>query len=149
MSAAILAAPLPFNRMSDFLEILIGLILDVLGEALLEIVSGFLVSLIGRAVPKATATPYRQDRFFTFCLFSILGAAAGLVSFALFPHPLVRPSRFHGISMAVSPVITGTAMFAIGRIELRFGRKSTQIESFWIGFVFALAMAIVRFLLVR
>jgi hypothetical protein len=40
-------------------------------------------------------------------------------------------------------------MFGVGRIEQKFGRKPTQIETFWIGFIFALAMAAARYVLVR
>jgi hypothetical protein len=135
--------------MDDFLLALITAILDIFAEALLEIGSGFLVSLLERAGRKLLSTPARRDRFFSAFLFVVFGASAGFVSVALFPHPLVHPSRFHGISLLISPIITGLVMFGTGRIELKLGRKPTQIETFWIGFVFAFALAIVRFVLVK
>jgi hypothetical protein len=134
--------------MDHFLS-LIGLLLDTFGDALFEIGSGFLVSLLERAGQRAIATPQRQDRVFIGFLFAVFGAAMGLMSTAIFPHPLVHPSRFHGISLIISPAITGLAMFGTGRLVQKLGRKPTRIETFWIGFIFAFAIALVRLVLVK
>jgi hypothetical protein len=67
----------------------------------------------------------------------------------MFPHPLVHTSKLHGISLLFSPVATGLVMAYIGRVWRRRGRTSVRIESFSYGFTFALAMALIRFWLVR
>ena len=135
--------------MDDFFLEMLAAILEILGEVFLEVCLEFLASLLVRVGRRAISTPPRQGRFFTGFLFAVFGASAGLLSVRIFPHPLVHPSRFHGMSLLISPIITGLVMFATGRLELRLGRKPTQIETFWIGFVFALALAIVRFVLVK
>jgi hypothetical protein len=135
--------------MDELFAALIAALFDILGEVIIQVGLEFLASLLVRAGRKAISTPLRQDRLFTGFLFVVFGASAGLVSVHIFPHPLVRPSRFHGISLLISPVITGLVMFATGRLVQKLGRKPTQIESFWIGFVFAFAMALVRFVLVK
>ncbi len=135
--------------MEDFFLAMLATIFDILSEVLFQVCLEFLASLLVRAGRNAIPTPPREDRFFTGFLFAAFGASAGLVSVRIFPHPLVHPSRFHGISLLISPLVTGLIMFATGRFEQKLGRKPTQIETFWIGFIFALAMAIVRFVLVR
>jgi hypothetical protein len=135
--------------MDDFLLGLLGVLFEIFAEVILEVISGMLTSSLEHAGRKLMPTPKYPGRAFTLFLFAVFGISMGLVSVAIFPHPLVHPSRFHGISLLVCPLITGGVMFAAGRLEQRFGRKPTQIETFWIGFVFALAMAITRFLLVR
>ena len=79
----------------------------------------------------------------------LLGMATGGVSVFLFPHPLIHPSRIHGISLLVSPVLTGLVMSRIGAALRRYGKHPTQIESFGYGFAFAFGMALVRYLVVK
>jgi hypothetical protein len=135
--------------MEDLFLALLASILELLSEVLVQVCLEFLASLLVRAGGKVISSPAYQERSFTGFLFAVFGAAAGLVSVAIFPHPLVHPSKLHGISLLISPVITGLVMLGAGRLELRFGRKPTQIETFWIGFLFAFAIALVRFVLVK
>jgi hypothetical protein len=55
----------------------------------------------------------------------------------------------HGISLLISPLLTGLAMATVGRGVRRRGRAPVRIESFGYGFAFAFAFALVRFLMVR
>ena len=75
----------------------------------------------------------------------LLGAATGGLSLVLLPHPLFYPSRLHGISLVVSPILTGLAMWQVGSLLRTRNKKVIRIESFWYGFTFAVGMAFVRF----
>ncbi len=128
------------------LELLLA-IAEIFGEAILELVAGLLVDLLSRAFrklfspdtgPFAAATGYLA-----------LGMATGGMSLLLFPHPLVHPARIHGISLVISPVITGLVMSLLGSILRRSGKEPTRIESFGYGFAFALGMAAIRFLFAK
>jgi hypothetical protein len=68
----------------------------------------------------------------------ILATISGGLSRLIFPHPLVRPSKVHGISLFISPAITGSLMWMIGYALRRRGKQAAQIESFGYGFAFAL-----------
>lgn len=70
------------------------------------------------------------------------------MSVMIFPHHLIRPSRMYPISLLISPILTGLLMAQIGRTVRKFGRQSVRIESFGYGFIFALAMGLVRFWLI-
>jgi hypothetical protein len=76
----------------------------------------------------------------------LLGAATGALSVLIFPHPLFHHSHVHGVSLVISPVVTGLVMSQIGSVQRRRGRESTPMD--WYGFVFALAMAAMRFVTV-
>lgn len=78
-----------------------------------------------------------------------LGGVAGGPSLLLFPHPLVQPSRFHGIRLIVSPVLVGLGMSLVGLALRRRGKKGVQLESFGSGYTFAFGIALIRFLLTR
>lgn len=67
----------------------------------------------------------------------LLGTSFGLLSVFLLPHSLIHRSRFHGLSLVVSPVLTGLVMSQVGRLLRRQGKDSVQIESFGYGFTFA------------
>jgi hypothetical protein len=135
--------------MDELLAAIFGSILEAVAEALLEILLGLVAALLSRAIRRFFVTSHRFGRVATSLVFAVAGIAAGFLSTAAFPQPLVHPSRFHGVSLLISPLITGLAMAFIGRVAQKRGRKSVPIESFGYGFVFALAIAVVRFFLVK
>src|SRR6266478_6162187 len=102
-------------------------------EALFEFALGTIFDLLIRAF----AT------FFDFAGYTLLGAAAGALSLFIIPHPLFRPSRFHGIGLLVSPILTGLGMRQVGLSLRTKARTLLQIESFWNGFAFALGVALI------
>jgi hypothetical protein len=139
--------------MEDFLLSLLAMIAELFAEvflnALLEISAGAFVALISRATRRLSSAVFGSNRFLAPMVFALLGIAAGFLSVLIFPHRLVHPSRFHGISLLISPIITGLVMSQVGRAVRRRGQESVEIESFGYGFTFALAMAIVRLTLVK
>ncbi|QNI33694.1 hypothetical protein H7849_07145 [Alloacidobacterium dinghuense] len=135
--------------MDDLLVSLIYVIAEALLEALLEIIGEAVIAWISRAVGNLFAPLLKSNRFITTLCFALLGVAAGISSIAVFPHRLVAPSKFHGISLLLSPLITGFVMSQVGRAVRSRGQEAAAIESFGYGFVFALAMAIIRFVFVK
>jgi len=79
----------------------------------------------------------------------LLGFALGAASVFVYPHPIFHPSRFHGVSLLTSPLVTGFVMLQLGTMLRRRGKHTARIESFSYGFTFALGWALVRFVGVR
>jgi hypothetical protein len=102
-----------------------------------------------RFVPVRRLSLGKTNPPITILKFTLLGLALSFVSILVLPHPLVHPSKFHGISLLISPLITGLIMGFIGRTIRRRGKIPVQIESFAYGFTFAFAFALIRFLMVR
>jgi hypothetical protein len=121
-------------------EFLLEVLFEFAGEALLDL---SLRAIAGIFEPSRLENPVLASISYTF-----LGCLAGGFSLLVFPHPLVHPSRIHGISLLVSPIATGLVMSLIGSALRRRGKKVVQVESFGYGFAFALGMALIRFFFV-
>jgi hypothetical protein len=129
-----------FELLLAFGELLLEVLFEFAGEALLDLAL------------RAIAEVFETSRFTSPVLasvgYTLLGASAGGLSLFIFPHPLVHPSRLHGINLLVSPIVTGLVMSLIGSILRRQGKKVVQIESFGYGFAFAFGMALMRYFFV-
>jgi hypothetical protein len=132
-------------------EFLLELLLTF-GELFLEVLFEFageaLLDLALRAIAEVFETSRITNPVLASIGYTLLGALAGGLSLFIFPHPLVHPSRLHGINLLVSPIVTGSVMSLIGSILSRQGKKVVQIESFGYGFAFAFGMALIRYFFV-
>jgi hypothetical protein len=135
--------------MDELLVGVIAAITEVLFEAVFEIAGLGLASLLTRAISKLFKTISDFNPVATAFALGMLGLLVGSLSVVAYPHPLVHPSRLHGLSVLVSPLITGFVMSQVGRSLRNHGKSVTPVESFGYGFVFAFAMALVRFLMLR
>ena len=139
--------------MEELLTAIFGAILEGLAEVLIQLLFELFVAALARAISRAVRRGMiglrRANPVWATTSFALLGIGTGFLSILIFPHPLVHPSKVHGISLLISPLLTGLVMALIGRTVRRRGRTSVRIESFGYGFTFALAMALVRFWLLR
>jgi len=127
----------------DIFELLLGLLEPVL-EAIFEYVVTAVADLLLRALEAVVHEPYIDDPVLACVGYAFLGVLFGAMSLALFPHRLVRPSAVQGISLLVSPAISGTIMSLTGKAFRLCDQKVTQMESFTYGFAFAFGVALVR-----
>jgi hypothetical protein len=135
--------------MEELFGAILAGIAELVAEILLEAVFAELAGVLSRAFRLFKVKIRRADPVVAAVTFCLVGVSSGFLSVLLFPHHLVHPTRLHGISLLISPILTGLLMAQIGRIVQRWGRKPVRIESFGYGFIFALAMALVRFWQVR
>jgi len=135
--------------MEELLAGVIAAIAEVLFEAIFEIACEALASLLTRGISRLFKAISDVNPVATTFALGVFGALVGFLSVVAYPHPLVHPSRFHGVSVIASPLITGIVMSQLGRLLRNNGRRVMPIESFGYGFMFAFAMALVRFLMLR
>jgi hypothetical protein len=138
----------PRIHMDVIFELLLALA-EIFLEALFELAGEALLDVALRAVGELFENVRLANPMLASLGYAVLGCLAGGFSLFVFPHPLVRPSRVHGISLLVSPVVTGVLMSLTGSALRRQGKKVVQIESFGNGFAFAFGMALIRFFFVR
>jgi hypothetical protein len=124
---------------------LFSLFLELLGDLLLQLLGGAIFDLALRTFGRFFKDP-EFDPVAVSGIYFALGAFAGGFSLLIFPHAVVRPSRVPGISLLISPTVTGAIMSLIGFILRRKGKRAVQLEAFWYGFALAFGMALVRFL---
>jgi len=131
------------------MEELLAAIAEFLAEALFEFVVEAVVALVVRLFQEVIAKSYAIRPSLAIPGYFLFGAAFGFLSLLFFPHPLIHPSRIHGISLVISPVLTGLFMSLMGTELRRRGKQSVRIESFGYGFTFALGMALVRLIFAK
>lgn len=140
--------PITYRGMEDFFAALLEPILELLFEFLLQVVVVAILDLIDRSIRNLFEKRNRISPVFAIAGYLSLGILCGFASLMLFPHPLFHPTKFHGISLLLSPILTGLAMSQFGFLLRRKGKHPVRIESFGYGFAFALGMAVLRFLFV-
>jgi uncharacterized membrane protein YadS len=131
-----------------FTAILLG-IAEIICDALLEAALAAFVGILSRGFRRFRVKTRRANPIIATATFAVVGVSFGFLSVWLFPHRLVHPTRVRGISLLISPILTGMAMASIGRTVRKRGKQSVRIESFTYGFIFAFALSLVRFWLVR
>src|SRR5437868_11684353 len=119
--------------MEELLLSVLYVIGEILLEALLEIAGEAVFAQISRAIGNLFAPLFKCSQPLNAIGFAAAGMAAGLLSILVFPHRVLHPSRFHGISLLISPLITGLVMSQVGRAVRRRGQKPAMIESFGYG----------------
>jgi hypothetical protein len=125
------------------IQLLLGLV-EIFFEVFIQFTGEALLDLLSRAaadVFKPVEPPHGLRTFFA-CGF--LGTLAGAGSLVIFPHPLFHPSKIRGVSLIISPVITGLGMSALGAMLRRRGKRVVETERFPYAYAFAFGMALVR-----
>jgi hypothetical protein len=93
--------------MAEFLFELLLVFAEVFLEIFLEVTATALFDLALRAIAKVFETLRFATPVIASIGYTLLGALAGGLSVFVYPHPLVHPSRLHGINLFVSPIVTG------------------------------------------
>jgi FtsH-binding integral membrane protein len=77
----------------------------------------------------------------------ILGAIAGLISLLIFPALLIHSHNAQLASLFITPLVAGGVMSLMGAWRRRRGQPVVRIDRFAYGYLFAVAMALVRYAL--
>lgn len=131
--------------MDELLAALLSVIFDIIFDGILLFGLQLIADVISRILSGIWKIPVLTGSVLAATVYFLLGLLAGGFSLVFFPHPLVHPSKFHGISLLISPTIAGLMMWWLGSILRKRNKKVTRIESFGYGFVFAFGVALVRF----
>ena len=125
---------------------MLEIIFEVLLEGLLQIVLEIGAEAGLRTLGEPFVDREKRNPFLAALGYFVFGAMLGGLSLLVFPDSFVRSERFHGINVIITPVLAGLVMALIGRLRERKGQEILRLDSFAYGFIFALPMAIIRFL---
>jgi len=127
-----------FEILSVFLQFFGEFILQIIVEAIAEI------GLHGLREPFRNPRPLHP--VFAAVCYLAFGALAGFVSLWFFPASFIKSHIGRYVNVALAPFIAGGAMSALGAWRRRRGEELIRLDRFAYGYLFALAMAVVRFL---
>ena len=127
--------------------------MEIIAEAILGFILEILIPIVGEisfeAVARCLGEPFRsrerRNAVAAGIGYFLIGLILGGVSLLIFPRSFVRSETFHGINLLITPLVSGLVMGAFGRWRERQGKTILRLDSFVYGFVFAFAMALVRF----
>jgi len=115
-------------------------VIEIAWQILVELLTAFGWESLDSLRPDRKARPVlaRVGQF-------LMGVAAGILSVLLFGRRLVPRPLIPGLSLVLSPIVTGIAMDWMGELLSERGKHRPALFSFWAGAVFAFGMALVRF----
>ena len=117
-------------------------LLELIGELLIQIVVEFLIELGIHSIAEPLRKP--PNPWIAAVGYALFGATFGGLSLLLVPHNLV-PEAWRIANIVLTPLAAGLAMMAMGRWRARRGDTRLRIDRFGYGYLFALAMALVRY----
>ena len=77
--------------------------------------------------------------------YALFGTIAGGLSLLVFPTLFVHATGYRLLNLVLTPLAAGLAMMAIGAWRRRREDELVRLDKFAYGYLFALAMALVRF----
>jgi hypothetical protein len=133
----------------DFLLAFLEPLFELLVDFLLQLAFELLLSFLWRKARAARWKLRRISLWFILPILGVLGACVGWISILIIPSSIFHPGRVHGLSLIISPLLTGMTMAIIGLNLARRRKMPSPLESFSGGCSFALGMALIRFLNAR
>ena len=122
-------------------EFLLEVVFEILGELFFAYGFEFLF---------APFQPARStNRFLAFVGLFILAVASSLVVSFLLPHRLIPMAPFPGISLVISPLATGAALYLFGNWRRGNDKNTTVLATFWGGAFFSFVFALTRLIIVN
>ena len=124
------------------MEILFEVLFQFLGELLLQIVLEILFELGLQSI----AAPFRRkpNPWLAAVGYALFGAIAGALSLWAFPALFITSHSGRLASSAITPVLAGSAMVVIGAWRRSRDQELIRLDRFAYGYIFALAMALMR-----
>lgn len=127
------------------MEFFIELIFEFFGELLLQIVFEALAEAGLHIVRKPDPQRAPVAAWKLVVGYTLLGLVVGAISLWIFPYAMAHTHLARVTNLLLAPVASGLAMALIGAWRQRRGQQVLGIDRFAYGYVFALSMAVVRF----
>jgi hypothetical protein len=126
------------------MEFILELLFEIFGEFILQFVFEAL-SEAGLHLFRKPAQPRPSSPWLAIAGYALLGALCGGLSLWIFPSFFIRSHVGRGISLVVTPLLAAGAMALMGAWRRKRGEELIRLDRFTYGYVFAFAMAAIRF----
>jgi len=132
------------------MEIILGVLISCFesaAEMFLQVIFQFLAEFMGVNVAGYFRRSTDASPTFSAIGYLLYGTLVGGVGFLLIPNLFILPHWVRIANLILTPIVCGMIMASWGKHKRRFGRKVIKLDSFWYGFLFALAMVSSRYVL--
>lgn len=125
------------------MEFFFEVLFQLFGELILQLFFEVFVELGLRTV----AEPFqrRPNPWLAALGYALLGSAAGGISLLAFPSSLIASPFGRLVNLGLTPVVAGAVMAALGAWRRSRDQEPIRLDRFFYGYLFALAMAFVRY----
>lgn len=125
------------------MEIIFDLIISFFGEFLVQVLFEILAELGLHSLREPFQKP--PNPWIAAVGYALFGAMAGGMSLLIFPKLLVHTHGLQLINLVLTPIASGAAMMALGAWRRQRDQDVVRLDKFAYGYLFALAMALIRF----
>lgn len=129
----------------EFLGELLLFLLQMVFEFLIQVILQFLAEFGFRSTYRLSQGHSPAHPFLAAIGYAASGAIAGGFSLVLFPTLFMESPTGRILNLIITPIAAGHAMSALGAWRARHKQVLVRLDHFGYGFVFAFAMALVRF----
>ena len=126
------------------MEFILELLFEIFGEFILQFIFEAL-SEAGLHLFKGPAQARASSPWLAIAGYALLGALCGGLSLWIFPSFFIRSHGGRGIGLVVTPLLAAGAMALMGAWRRKRGEQLIRLDRFTYGYVFAFAMAAIRF----
>ena len=126
------------------MEIIIGMLFEMLCYLFVEGALEVIIRILTR--PFST---HSEHPVILICGYFLLGLFVGGMSLLIFPHAFITETTFRYINLVLIPIFVALIMMTVGKLLAKKGKKLTSLDHFNYAFVFAFAMALVRFIFAK
>jgi len=125
------------------MEIIFEVLFSFIGEFVLQVLLEALAEMGLHSMRETWRKP--PNPWFAAIGYALFGAIAGGLSLLFLPDLLVHSHSLQMINVILTPIAAGLAMMAMGAWRRRRDQDIIRLDKFAYGYLFALAMALVRF----
>ena len=124
------------------IEVLVELLFEIFGEVLLQIL---LQALVEMGLHMFASKLRKPNPWLAAVGYAMLGGLVGIISLWLHPQHYTPAGWLRVLNLVATPILAGLVMMALGWWRRRRGDTAIGLDRFWYGYLFALAVGVVRF----
>jgi len=130
----------------DILFEIVAAVLQLIGEFLLQAVFEVLAELGMHSIKEVFHRPAPTNAFLAAFGYFLIGAGAGGLSLYFVPATLIHHAAARIANLLLTPLASGFLMTLLGAWRRRRDQEPIRLDRFGYAFLFALSMAVVRFI---
>lgn len=118
-------------------------------EILLEFFAQMVLEILAELGLRSIKEPFRRQPRPAYAVagYILFGGIVGLVSVWLLPQHLIAHEHLRLANLILSPLVAGLVMMLLGHWRRQRRQPLIRLDRFGYGFLFALSIAVVRYLL--